>query len=326
MITPAVMASTPLDSAQCLDDERRAGLVVLGAPGGRLTAVIDPMHGGSLVGLQLDRRELLYRGMNFCPVDGWDGKAPVLWPATGRNYAADPAGNEAVAGWTMAGQWYPMPIHGFARTQSWHVLAKQKNAITLGLADNAQTRRYYPFGFRLRLTYTLQRDGLSLAHQVIAGNGQAAMPFSIGNHVTFVVHPGAIVSTTPTRRVTLDAEGRPNGTVTQSKLDRLPISGFPRLTAMSLAGYAPIAQAMMDLGNGVSVSFSQSVRGPRPQAEPIRYNLWGDPAAGYFAVEPWYGRQNALAEGAGVVFLPPGRTFAWHVNMRIVTLKPQRRN
>jgi galactose mutarotase-like enzyme len=317
MITMALLAAASLAGAQYLDDTRRTSLITLRSPKGSLTAVIDPAHGANLVGLELDGRELLYRGLNFCPVTGWDGKAPILWPATGRNYAADPAGGVAAFGWILAGQRMPMPIHGFARDRAWNVVARHRNSLTVELNDDAQSRALYPFGFRLRLIYTLSENGLTLDHQVFAAKGQRNMPFSIGNHVTFVTHAGASISTVPTRRITLDSAGRPTGIVPQARLDREPVNGFARLETVSLAGYPRVARAAFDLGNGVRIAFTQSASGASPRADPIRYNLWGDPDAGYFAVEPWYGLQNALADGRGVVLLPAGQRFDWHMTMRI---------
>lgn len=52
----------------------------------KLEAVVAPTLGGNLVALKWDGVELLHRGGDMSPApDGaWDGKAPLLWPAVGR--------------------------------------------------------------------------------------------------------------------------------------------------------------------------------------------------------------------------------------------------
>ena len=109
MAAAALLAAAPAMAAQdepgCLDQRLSATLIRLQPKRSRLTAVIAPTLGGQLVGLQLRRagksHELLYRGMDFCPQPGFAGKAMVMWPATGRTFAADPSQGKAdkAAGW-----------------------------------------------------------------------------------------------------------------------------------------------------------------------------------------------------------------------------------
>ena len=52
----------------------------------KVEAVVAPTLGANLVSLRYDGNELLHRGglMSPAPDGGWDGKAPLLWPAVGR--------------------------------------------------------------------------------------------------------------------------------------------------------------------------------------------------------------------------------------------------
>lgn len=52
----------------------------------RLEAIISPTLGANLLSLKHDGQELLHRGADISPPPdgGWDGKAPLLWPAVGR--------------------------------------------------------------------------------------------------------------------------------------------------------------------------------------------------------------------------------------------------
>ena len=147
-----------------------------------IRAAIDPQHGGEVSGLSVmidgEWRELIYRAADYSDQAGWRGKAPMLWPATGVTISE--AGD----------RFYGMPMHGFVRTQAWEVLASQASqesaSARLGLTDSLRTRKLYPFGFRLEVEYRVDRCGLQIQYQVAADSGnQGAMPFSIGNHITF---------------------------------------------------------------------------------------------------------------------------------------------
>ena len=92
--------------------------------------------------------------------------------------------------YTLDGETYEMPGHGFAREMAWtvdHLEATQgRAAAVLSLEDSADTRELYPFGYRLVVAYELADGAVSLDYSVVAKPGnERAMPFSIGNHITF---------------------------------------------------------------------------------------------------------------------------------------------
>ena len=51
--------------------------------------------------------------------------------------------------------------------------------------------------------------------------------------------------------------------------------------------------------------------------DPVGFNMWGDIRKGFFSPEPWWGKQNALATGDGVVRLEPGARFEWAFKVSI---------
>jgi len=332
-MTWASIAFLPLSAAQtetsvsaCADKAGR--LIRLHPRGSSLAATIAPDRGGELVGLEFIRsgkhRPLLYRDLDFCERPGWEGKAPVLWPATGRNFAVDPstlpkgAPTSDAFGWVWHGQRYPMPIHGFARSLPWSVTRQSESSVRVLLADNDRTRIAYPFGFRFEIQYSVSGDVLTVTHRVTAAtdNGEP-MPFSIGNHVTFDI--GNVASakdarlTSPaTRQILTDAEGRPTGTVVdRPPLDHVRLATLGRQSALSLGGYAAdTVSAKLEMADGVTILIRQP-RVAYPDRDLIRFNIWGDVDEGFFAIEPWFGRQNSLASGEGVIWLAPGKTFEW---------------
>jgi galactose mutarotase-like enzyme len=76
-----------------------------------------------------------------------------------------------------------MPMHGFASDQDFSVAAADATTCTLELSDTAVTRRHYPYRFRLSVTFTLARDGVTITTR-IANPGPRPLPASFG------IHPG----------------------------------------------------------------------------------------------------------------------------------------
>jgi galactose mutarotase-like enzyme len=330
-----VAASLLANVATCSVEEIGTRFVQLHVPGGQLRAYIAPAHGADLAGLEVRHDggwvELLYRGMEYRPTDGWTGKAPILWPAVGRNFPY-PVGSGHQGdglGWILHGRVYPIPIHGFARDQAWRIVRRGvcdgSAYVTLALADDSRTRGMYPFGFALTTEYRIWRDALYIRQTVRASrSNEEPMPFSIGNHITFRIPllPGGdsrsvTISTPATRRVITDESGRPTGQIVRvSDATPRPLSSLKPLTAVSLSGY-PAGQEWVRLqdrsGFALIVAHSEE---RRPQGTPVLFNLWGDAPHGYFAPEPWVGKQNSLATGDGVMTLAPGATYRWTIEVR----------
>jgi len=276
--------------------------------------------------------ELLYRGLDYRPTEGWTGKAPILWPAVGRNFPRKAAAAMHVArlGWVLHGKVYPIPIHGFARDQPWRIVhrgaCEGSVFLALALSDNARTRSMYPFDFRLTTEYRIWRHTLFIRQAVHAPRSNAEpMPFSIGNHITFRIPllPGddpleTTISTPASEQVITDSSGRPTGQVSPVSYARPRLlSSLQPLTPVSLSGY-PVGQEWVRLqdGSGFAVVVAH-YEDRRPRGTPVLFNLWGDPPHGYFATEPWVGEQNSLASGDGTISLAAGDTYRWTIEVRI---------
>ena len=312
-------------------------LIRLSFPGGDLRAYIAPLHGADLAGLQVRRggswSELLYRGMNYRPTGGWTGKASILWPAVGRNFPNAAGAGRAAGelGWVLQGRVYPIPLHGFARDQAWRIVGRGScdgsSFLTLALRDNARTRGMYPFGFTLTTEYRIWRQALYIRQTVRASRANAMpMPFSIGNHITFRIPllPGddlrrTAISTPAAEQVITDASGRPTGRVVKAVgfAHARVLSSLKPLTPISLSGYAAGQEwVRLEEGSGFAVVVSHTEE-RQPKDTPVLFNLWGDAARGYFAPEPWVGKQDSLATGDGTISLPPGDAFHWMIEVRV---------
>ena len=324
--SPCAAASQPME------------LIRLGAPDSDLRAYVAPAHGADVAGLEVRHAgrwsELLYRGMDYRPTPGWTGKAPILWPAVGRNFPpSSGSGRDADGlGWVLHGTRYPMPIHGFARDQPWRIVrhgsCDGSPFVKLSLADSNRTRSMYPFGFALTTEYRIWRNALYIRQAVHASRSNSGpMPFSIGNHLTFRIPllPGddpreTTIDTPATEQVITDGSGRPTGQVVSVSYARPRLlSSLKPLTPVSLSGY-PQGREWVRLrdrsGFAVVIAHSED---RRPGGIPVLFNLWGDVSQGFFAPEPWVGKQDSLASGDGTIALPPGDTYRWMIEVRIET-------
>jgi galactose mutarotase-like enzyme len=102
----------------------------------------------------------------------WSGSAPILFPNVGglKNNK-----------YTHRGAEYSLPQHGFARRSLFTLAAAGTSSAALELSASEETRRQYPFDFRLRATFLIESSGLAVQYEVTnAGSGE--MLFSIGSH------------------------------------------------------------------------------------------------------------------------------------------------
>lgn len=301
-------------------------LIVLDAGEG-LRATVAPAHGGELAGLEIElhgtRQELLYRARDYSETEGWRGKAPFLWPAVGTSL--DPIGGGR--GFRVGGRFYPMPGHGFARDHAWRLLEQGVDTsgpfAVLGLSSNNETRKQYPFDFELSVEYRLVGKGLRIRYDVQAGAGnQRAMPFTIGNHVTFKAPLLGIGEASDLRfhndfpdYLVRAADRTFAGEVVPSPYrGERALSALPQRRSVALGGRTGTAELTIRDPSGLSVLLRHEAS--FEPAEPvIRFNLWADTEEGFFSPEPWLGTQNALNTGAGLLRLEPGERWHWTIEI-----------
>ena len=111
----------------------------------------------------------------------WGRSAPILFPAVGRLRGG---------GYQHRGKWFALEPHGFAKDATFSVRAHCKTGVTLRLQDSAETRRVYPFTFRLDVCFTALDNILSVEYRV-GNRGKEPMPFSIGSHPAFALPEAA---------------------------------------------------------------------------------------------------------------------------------------
>jgi galactose mutarotase-like enzyme len=232
-----------------------------------------------------------------------------------------PDGNANEGSYEHNGRRYHMPIHGFARQMPWKVESRTPASAVLSLADTAESRRLYPFGFRLAVEYRLEGAALHVTYRVKAKD---ALFFSIGNHITFRTplvegsDPLAMTFATPsTLEYLKDAANVPTGAHKPRSFARpVKLGDLKAIPAVSLGGYDGDPWMRLTDPAGPSLHLAHHAQSwPAPPV--LQFNVWGDAKAGYFSPEPWVGLQNSLNLRQGVVNLAAGAEWQWSITLKL---------
>jgi gluconolactonase len=316
-------------------------VVVLRDASGGFEAAVAPSQGGELSSFRVKINgewvELLYHARDYANPRGFQGKAPLLWPAVGVQFPLGqfPQSTCGDGSYFLDGKSYPMPCHGFAKNLPWTEVSRsaddQGARITVELRDSSRTRPFYPFAFQLDATFVLSGGLLTIDYSVKSDSSNTRpMVFSIGNHIAFKVpflpgsDPAAMTFESPSASQLLrNSLGFINGEETPRSFETPERLGdFDAKVAIPLAGYRSAPYALLTDPQGLSVRLSQ--QSASGLAEPIvRFNLYGGPKTGYFCPEPWFGLQNSLNLGRPLVHLAPGDSWTWRLQLKATGPPPE---
>lgn len=310
-------------------------IIVLSDKLSGIEASVAPARGGELSGLRVfyhnQWNELLFHALDYGDFKGWRGKAPLLWPAVGRNYAtADDLKNNKLS-YMYDGTYYNIPIHGFIRFNKWKVVGmtanKKKSEVVLTTEDDSTSLKIYPFKFKFYVIHRITNGRYEVYYMVKADkSNQKNMFFSIGNHITFNVPliknsplDSCYFETPLTEQIYTDEKGIPTGkSGTCSYMPKVPITGFKALEAISLGGYYendPWVKLSDPSGLSlIIITHAQS----QPNKPFIQFNIWGDVNNGYFSMEPWEGLQDSFNLYEGLIYLQPGKFWKWNFKVNFI--------
>jgi gluconolactonase len=299
-------------------------------------AAIAPSEGGELSSFKVTRNgqmvELIYNARNYAsPPGAFHGRGPLLWPAVGAQYPVGtiPKASCGMGTYPVMGKTYPMPCHGFAKEMPWKEISRSADAhgahVTVELQDSDATRKYYPFAFRLDVNYELADGHLTVDYVVKSDQSNAEpMPFSIGNHLGFNIpfvkgsNPDDVkFETQNTVQLLRNSAGVLSGESKPRTFDPPEALGtFDAHVALPLAGYRsqPFARLIDPTGMVIRVTETSTSTLPEPL---IRFNAYGGPKQGYFCPEPWFGVQNSLNTGVGLIKLQPGGSWTFRLLIEV---------
>lgn len=263
------------------------------------------LEGAELQSLHLGGYDLLRE-----PDAAWSATSPILFPIVG--WARD--GEIRVAGQT-----YPMGVHGFAAAQTFSCLACSSDTATFQLVDTDQSRQSYPFAFDLRVHYRLSEIALSMVLE-IRNPGQTSLPYACG------FHPGLrwpfAGGAADDYAIAFDVDEVPSvpviapGGLFSSERRAIPLNG--RSLPLSHALMAQEALCFLNLRSQKlafgKASDLQTNSGPVVEFEfenMPHMALWAKPPSSFLCVEAWTGHgdpvgfRGDLADKPSMLHLQP---------------------
>lgn len=245
----------------------------------------------------------------------WPDSAPFLFPVVARQLGDR---------YTLNGQTYAMPMHGFAKDRAFQVVEQTPSSVTLVLAEDEETLGWYPFQFRLTTTFCLQEYHVVVTHRVENLNDQD-MPFSIGEHPGF-------------RVPMLEGEGLAQYFLEFSQDEHVPrwyledeiIAG----SEFGISGkIIPITPTLFDRGALIFKGLQSNAITLRSHnhSHSVTMDLrgwdflgiWAKPAANYVCIEPWNGLASSkwssqdIWEKEGIRRLAPGAAESFTMDISI---------
>ncbi|HZQ81386.1 MAG TPA: aldose 1-epimerase family protein [Gaiellaceae bacterium] len=187
-------------------------------------------------------------------------------------------------------------IHGLVRFANWTCVERAEDRVTLEHVLHPQPG--YPFLLRLRASYRLGADGLSV--ETSAENlGAGPAPFGLAHHPYLAGRADDFEVTLPARtRLTVDERKLPNGRE-PNELSRAFVVGDRQLdTTFTDLEEQRVLVGEREVWFDESFRYVQLFTGDHPAVE--RRGL---------AVEPMTCPPDAFRSGEGLIVLEPGETF-----------------
>ena len=128
--------------------------------------------GAELRSLNIGGKELMWRADPAF----WGKSSPVLFPMIGNL-----RGGKTLIG----GQEYHITKHGFARDYTFGVDEQSDTKAVFSFCANDETKKSFPFDFRLELEYLLGDNGSLTINYRITNFSDVPMPFCLGAHPAF---------------------------------------------------------------------------------------------------------------------------------------------
>ncbi len=252
----------------------------------KITIQVDSL-GAELKSLKSlpDNREYMWHGDPAY----WGRTSPVLFPIVGGLKGGK---------YRLDGREYAMGQHGFARDMEFQLKSQVATEIWFTLSDDEETKKKYPYPFRLEIGYELTGRTVVVKWRV-SGQGKEPVWFSIGGHPAFLcpIDPG----TDQTQyRLVFDA-----GESIVSSCIEGGLVGKEKKTYPLRNGMLPITADLFD-EDALVIEGDQahSVALARPNGKPYLtvtfdaplFGVWSPPKkkAPFICIEPWYGRCDSV--------------------------------
>lgn len=241
----------------------------------------------------------------------WNGSAPVLFPVIGGLKGGQ---------YAYGGKTYALPSHGFARGSEFSVARAGEDSAELTLASSPRTREIYPFDFGLKVSFQLERAGISVRYEV-TNTGSGRMYFSIGSHPAFVIPfaGGALENyyVLFEREEELERWFFKDGVIVAGKTAEVLENS--RVLSLSRTCFADgIMIFKHPRSREFTIANSLNAHAVRVITDGVPYlGVWSKPGgAPFLCIEPWHGipdmsdASGNLADKEGILTLEPRGVFS----------------
>lgn len=263
----------------------------------RLTAVISS-RGAELQSLRDGQGvERLWQGDPAY----WAGRAPILFPV---------AGGLRNDGYTLNGERYEMPKHGFVRQREWALEQADAGSATFLMCEQHPG---FPFAYELRARFATEENRLLVTYRV-DNRDMRPFWFGLGAHEGYATPGGiehyAVGFACPERLENYVLEGNLIGQTPQllgENVRELPLK----------TSYFAVDAMVFPTLKSRSVTLSSSLHERRIRVDFPGHDvlmLWSKPGADYLCIEPWINAPDftdsdmCIEHKPGCICLQPGGT------------------
>ena len=268
---------------------------------------LAPQYGGRLLSWDIDGESVIHwpEKADWSRLGGVRGGNPLLFPFLGRHRVDGEIGR-----WRDAqGIVREVPMHGFARDLPFVAQMETRGkGVRMTLRDSEVTRAGYPFGFRFEAAYRLIGTHTLEVELSVANTGDAPLPHYAGHHFYFTLPHAQRGATTLELPPTLRRYHQADGAIAPAvpgqpsyKLDDPVI--HDRMHCLQGAPDRPVRLLMPGLDRRIEIDLR------RPGAAPwYCVTTWTEaPDSDFYCVEPWLGMPDAIHNGLGLRWVPPGQ-------------------
>ena len=195
--------------------------------------------------------------------------------------------------------------HGFAREEEWDFGFNQSNnTLCLTLNDNKNTKKYYPYFFKLKIEITFRIETLIFNIEIL-NKSNTTMPINFGLHPYFNISDFKNVKFLDYAKCCLNQKN--NNLATTGNLLRNAFEGIDILM------YSSGKTSFIDYGLKRKIILTN----PSPFDISV---IWSDPPRQMLCMEPWTSPRNSLENGFRKIEIMPNSSQKLYTSIMVENL------
>ncbi len=243
---------------------------------GQTQAIIRPGEGALVSRFSVGGKDILFPAQIFQTPEGPKkrGGIPLLFPN------ADPL--------TENQSLFHLKQHGFARQKTWKTESAGRDSAVFSLSADEETRKEYPFDFRLELKVRVENSLLDYSFTIENPSPEKILPVAPGLHPYFAVP--------------LEEKAK-----IKTNLSGFNPQKYDWNSPLSFPGQPTLSLQIPGLGQ-VNLKVSSEFK---------TWTVWSNADKNFVCFEPWAGPRNALLHEEQRINLPPGEKITLFLKMEV---------